>query len=162
MWTIGREREKLHAAKFVRDAAQQNILFPVIDAIHDVKEDRESPAAFIAVARIAMTKGGSGVWQNTVNWIAKVAREHPEVLSLWDELALCANWQTRWRVACVLYGDISDAQSDHLFSKLRHDASKRVREMAVDRYENRPGPNRHIVFKMFDANHPASPGFERK
>lgn len=162
MWTIGREREKFHAAKFVRDGAQQNILFPVIDAVHDLKEDRGSAAAFIAVARIAMITGGSGVWQNTVNWIAKVTREHPEILLLWDELALGTIWQTRWRVACVLYGDIPDAQSDHLFSNLRHDPSKRVRDTAIDRYENRPGPDRYIVFKMFDSSHPASPGFERK
>jgi hypothetical protein len=161
VWTIGREREKQHAAKFVRDPEQQAILFPVIDAVHDLNEGSGSPSAFIDVARTAMTNGEAAVWQNATNWIPKVGSEYPEVHSLWGELARNVSWNVRWRVACVLYGGVPDEQSDELFGDLRHDKSKKVRETAIDRYENRPGPDRYIVFKMFDAQNPASPGFWR-
>ncbi len=72
MWTIGREREKAHAAKFVREdeeEEQQLLLFPVIDAVHDLKGGTCQIDDFIVAARKAMIEGGSGAWQNTANWL---------------------------------------------------------------------------------------------
>jgi hypothetical protein len=150
MWTIGREREKSHAAKFVREEGQQGLLFPVIDAVHDMKEGSGGIQDFIVAARIAMIEGGSGVWQNTVNWMRKVVPEQPAAQGLWDELADHESWRVRWRVACCLYLDIPDSHSDRLFSSLRADRSKKVRDYAVARYEYRPDKHGKIE-KRFDA-----------
>src|SRR5262245_50642926 len=90
---------------------------------------------FIIAARRAMIEGGSGVWQNTVGWMRKVARERPEASTLWTELAGHESWRVRWKVACCLYLNIPDTQSDDLFALLRADRSKKVRDYAVDRYE---------------------------
>jgi hypothetical protein len=150
MWTIGREREKTHAAKFVRDKGQQSLLFPVIDSVHDMKEGSGSIQDFMIAARLAMVEGGSGVWQNTVNWMRKVIFEQPEAHMLWDELAEHKAWQVRWKVACCLYLDIPEAQSNRLFALLRADRSKKVRDSAVDRYEYLPD-ERGRVEKRFDA-----------
>ena len=160
-WTIGREREKQHAATFVRKADQQALLFPVIDAALDLNDSNGDVAKFMDVARTAMVEGGSAVWDNASLWMSKIACRHESVLSLWDELALHPSWQVRWRVACLLYYAIAGEQSDRLFARLRHDRSARVREFAKQRYEYRPGPDRYLV-KMFDANDPASPGFQQE
>jgi hypothetical protein len=149
-WTIGSEREKMHAAKFVKKADQQAILFPVIDAIHDLKDGATDISRFIDVARSAMIEGGYGVWTNTSNWISKVVLEIPAVAAIWDELAVHPDWKVRWRVACGLYYfGISETQSDRLFSILRNDKSKKVREYAESRYEYRPNPKN--IEKVFDA-----------
>lgn len=150
MWTIGREREKSHAAKFVREETQQRLLFPVIDAVHDIKEGSGDIQNFIVTARIAMIEGRSGVWHNTVNWMRKVIQEHPTANVLWDELAEHESWRVRWKVACCLYVDIPEPQSDQLFSSLRADRSKKVRDYSVDRYENRPDKHGKVE-KRFDA-----------
>lgn len=150
MWTIGREREKQHAAKFVKEESQQRLLFPVIDVVHDLKEGTATAQDLMNVARVAMVEGGSGVWQNTANWLRQVQHELPEVRFLWSDLAHHPNWQVRWRVACCLYLDIPEQQSDRLFSALRFDKSKRVRATAIDRYEYRPD-KRGKVERRFDA-----------
>lgn len=150
MWTIGREREKAHAAKFVRKEDQQQLLFPVIDAVHDLKEGTGQIGDFIVAARRAMIEGGSGAWQNTANWLRQVGREHPAAYALWGELARHESWRIRWKVACCLYLDIPELQSDDLFALLRADRSKKVRDYAVDRFENRPD-ERGRVEKRFDA-----------
>jgi hypothetical protein len=150
MWTIGREREKIHAAKFVRDVDQQKLLFPVIDAVHDQKEGSGDIDGFIIVARKAMIEGGSGVWQNTAIWLRQMAREQPVALNLWSELAEHTDWRVRFKVACCLYLYIPESQSDRLFALLRTDRSKKVRDYAIDRYKNRPD-ERGRIEKRFDA-----------
>ena len=160
-WTIGREREKLYAGQFVKAPDQQALLFPVIDAALDLNEGAGDEAEFIGLATRAMSKGGSAVWEDTACWISKLSARFPDVLRLWDELASDPAWQVRWRVACLLYTHIPAAQSDRLFAVLRHDRSVKVHETAVSRYEDRVGSANHVVFKMFDANDPASPGFNR-
>jgi hypothetical protein len=150
VWTIGREREKLHAANFVRKPEDQAILFPVIDAVEDLKEGTGTIAQFLSAARTAMVDGGYGAWTNASNWIAKVAKDAPEVLKLWDELSNHPEWKVRWRVACGLYYfGIGEDQSNRLFVKLRNDKSKKVREYAISRYEHRPNPKN--IEKIYDA-----------
>lgn len=158
-WTIGRDREKAHAAKFAKRQEQQELLFPVIDAALDVNEGCDDEANFIERSKRAMITGDAVVWQNTSGWIRKIEKEHNSVLELWDELASHPSWQVRWRVACLLYNDIPETKADELFAKLRYDKSTKVRQYAIDRYENRPGPDLYVVFKMFDAGDPSSPGF---
>ncbi|HMO75542.1 MAG TPA: hypothetical protein PKD99_03135 [Sphingopyxis sp.] len=160
-WTIGKERERAYAAKFVKELDQQKLIFPVIDAAIDINDGVGDEAFFIELARVAMTTGNAGAWQNVANWIRKVGALQPTTFALWDELSEHPNWQIRWRVACVLYHDIPDPQSDRLFAVLRHDKSAKVRDCAISRYENRPGADRNVMFKMFDADDPASPGFRR-
>jgi hypothetical protein len=158
-WTIGRKREKLHTAKFVKDAAGQSLIFPVIDCALDLNEGNGDSSEFVAVAKVAMIEGGSAVWQNAANWMRKIGDRFPETLRMWDELAAHPSWNVRLKVACVLYHDFPEDQSDSLFALLRHDKSAKVRLTSVDRYENRPGPDRCVVFKMFDSNSPTSPGY---
>jgi hypothetical protein len=160
-WTIGRDREKLHTAKFVKDAAGQFLIFLVIDAALDLNEGQGDSDLFVDVAKAAMIEGSSAVWQNAANWMRKIGDRFPETLTMWDSLAAHPSWQVRWRVACVLYHDFPEDKSDQLFAILRHDKSAKVRLTSVDRYENRPGPDRYVVFKMFDADSPTSPGFRK-
>jgi hypothetical protein len=156
-----RQWEKDKVTDSSLDAEQQAILLAVVEFAHDVFEGRLEDGNFIESAKRAMIHGNASVWQNTTGWIRKVSAKSSNVSAVWDDLANNSGWQVRWRVACVLYHDIPDSQSDRIFSVLRYDKSNRVRETAVDRYENRPGPDRYVVFKMFDASDPASPGYDR-
>ncbi|QNO27064.1 hypothetical protein EEB18_020495 [Sphingopyxis sp. OPL5] len=160
-WTIGKEREKAHAAKFIPQEDQQDLIFPVIDAALDINDGHGNEGMFRELARTAFVSGKSAVWQAAANWLRKVGGLKPTVLDLWDELGAHSDWTIRWRVACVLYADIPEPKSDLVFGVLRHDKSAKVRRYAVDRYENRPGPDRNVVFKMFDAGDSSSPGFRR-
>ena len=159
--TIGREREKLHTAKFVKDAAGQALIFPVIDAAFDLNEGHGAIDHFVVLVKTALVEGCSAVWQNAANWMRKIGSRFPGTVGMWEELAVHPDWSIRWRVACVLYHDIPEATSNGLFAVLRHDRSAKVRRYAIDRYENRQGMDGNVVFKMFDADDAASPGFKR-
>lgn len=159
-WTIGREREKAHIAEFLKRAAQQELIFPLVDAALDINEGVGDATVFAERARAAMIEGDAGVWQNAVYWIGKAVRQLDQLNKVWNELASHPDWRIRWRVACVLYSDITEEQSNELFAVLRHDRSAKVRQYAKDRYENRPGPDRQVIYKMFDADSPSSPGFK--
>ena len=151
MWTIGREREKSRASQCVKGERQRKLLFGVIDAVHDLKEGCGTSQHFIEVAREAMIEGWARVWEETANWVRQVGNEFPEVLSLWDDLANHPDSSVRWRVACLLYWDIPERQSDRLFATLRFDKSKKVSSYAIDRYEVRPDKDGTLV-KQYDAS----------
>lgn len=151
MWTLGREREKRHVAPRLRDSRQRRLLFDVIDAVHALKEGVADAGSFVGAARAALTDGDSVVVDETGAWLAKVAGAVPAVGGLWDELAVHPSWKVRWHVAGRLYWYIPEDRSDCLFAVLRGDRSKKVREMAVSRYEYRTDEERTFV-KMFDAD----------
>lgn len=144
MWTIGREREKLHAAKFVKDEAGQTLLFRVIDAVHDLKDGGDDVVALENAARCAIIDGNSAVWQNVSNWIRRAGQQWPAVLSIWPGLAAHADWRIRHRVACVLYLDVPEDLSNRLFAALRFDKSAKVRQYVVQRYEWRPDEHNEV------------------
>jgi hypothetical protein len=150
LWTLGRDREKQSVAPHFEDPEQQALLFAVIDAAHDLKEGLSAADGLIAVARRAFKEGNPGVVQQTSEWIAKLAGQFPSIEILWEELASHRNMKMRWDVACRLYWYLDENQSNRLFAILRHDKSKKVREMAVSRYEWRTNEERTFV-KMFDA-----------
>jgi hypothetical protein len=161
VWTIGREREKQHACRYVKAQSQRDLLFPVIDAVHDLNEGFGTLEDFAVTAISALEKGGSTTWNSVDKWIHDVSRLHPQALEIWNTLSDHSKWSVRRSVAGLLYWYIPTSQSDKLFAKLRHDQSSAVRALAVDRYENRAGPKGNILFKMFDAADPASPGFRK-
>ena len=150
LWTLGRDREKQHVAPNFKDENQRDLLFAVIDAVHDLKEGLDNSVGLVAAARRAFRDGNAGVVQQTSEWIAKVACRIPAVGILWDELAAHPNREIRWDVACRLYWYLPEDQSDRLFAILRHDRSKKVREMAIQRYEWRTNEENTFV-KMYNA-----------
>jgi HEAT repeat protein len=145
IWTIGREREKAHAIKYIRNPKDHALIFDVIDAVEDIKAGGSDFQRFIDASRDAFALGGSGVWEQTAGWVRQVGQHHPLVHAIWDDLAASPSADVRWRVACVLYQDIPERLSHQLFDRLRSDKSKRVRAFAIDRYENTAGPDGHIA-----------------
>ena len=136
IWTIGREREKAHAIKYIRSEKEHPLIFAVIDAVEDVKAGDSDLRRFMNAAIYAFVHGGRAVWGQTANWVRQVGKYHPQVHAIWDELAKSPDGEIRWRVACVLYHDIPERQSHILFDILRSDKSKRVRQFAISRYEH--------------------------
>ncbi|WP_073974359.1 hypothetical protein [Erythrobacter donghaensis] len=135
IWTIGREREKAHAIKFIRNVNEHPLIFDVIDAVEDIKAGDGDLQLFMNAAIHAFVNGGRAVWGQAANWVRKMGKHHPQVHVIWDELAKWPISEVRWRVACVLYHDIPERQSHYLFDRLRSDKSKRVRQIAISRYE---------------------------
>lgn len=161
-WSDSREACRAYftdfSLRFVPPEEAQKIT-DVVDRACDLHEGSGSIEAFLDAAVIAMSEGRGSIWESAAIWIGRAAEERPVVNDVWDTLAKHRAWQVRWRVSCVLYHNISESKSDELFAILRHDKSEKVRRFSVDRYENRPGPDRIIVFKMFDAANPLSPGY---
>jgi hypothetical protein len=135
IWTIGREREKAHAIKYIRSEKDYPLIFDVIDAVEDIKAGEDAYQRFMDVAIYAFVNGGRGVWGQTADWIRRVGKLDPQVHAIWNDLAVSPKGEIRWRVACLLYNNIPDRQSHHHFDQLRSDKSKRVREFAISRYE---------------------------
>ena len=130
MFTFGRDHEKKCEERLVGNPAQVPLLMDVIDAVHDLIEGNGNLAPVATSIRTAMTQGGAGVWENAAKWLRKTACDHPEILSLWSELASHSKAEVRYRIACLL-----DEMPSHMLTaiapSLLTDRSRRVAEMAA-------------------------------
>lgn len=129
MFTFGRDHEKKCEAQYVRNPAQVPMLMSVIDAVHDLIEGHGELEQVRASLRVALTEGGAGVWENAAKWLRKTSFEHPEILTLWSELASHPKANTRFRVACFLDEMPADT-AFAIFTRLSQDRSQKVAEMA--------------------------------
>lgn len=134
MFTFGRERERQCAVGYVRDASQHDSILAVVDAVHDLLENKITEDESSVILTDAILHGGSGVWEQTGTWIRKLSQEYPGISKLWTSLADHPEWKVRFRVACFL-NDMPRDLALELGSKLEEDKSKKVREMALARLE---------------------------
>jgi hypothetical protein len=134
MFTFGRDHERKCAAEFVRKADQAAILVEVVDAVHDLLENKSSLEEIRPVLMRAFATGGAGVWESTGDWIRKVASEHPAFASLWRDMSDAPGGQVRFRVACFL-NELPTPLAVELGNKLKDDRHKKTREMAIARLE---------------------------
>jgi hypothetical protein len=126
MWTIGREREKEHARRFLGVSKESSLIEAVIDAVHDLLES----GIVIAATRAAFTRGfvdgGNGTWESTGSWLAKSVRKFPELSSLWLEFGSHSSTSIRFRAAAFLK-DMPEETALAIFPVLLSDKSARVR-----------------------------------
>lgn len=137
MFTFGREHERKCAVAYVRNRAQADLILHVVDAVHDLLEGKASAATLASTIRAAFVEGGSGVWEQAATWLRKTAVEHPELVSLWLELAQHPETSVRFRVACGL-DDIPAQVFAQVANTLTSDKSKKVANMAKERSLSRP------------------------
>ena len=62
MFTVGREKEKEHARRYLRDPSNFPSIEAVIDAVHDCIEGNANPDKVSSVIANSFLTGGSGVW----------------------------------------------------------------------------------------------------
>ena len=86
MFTFGRDHEKQCSADYVQDKAELPTIHRVIDAVHDLLESVTSPDFIAPIIADAFVNGGSGVWEQTGSWLAKLCRKYPELNYLWEPL----------------------------------------------------------------------------
>ena len=129
MFTFGRDHEKKCEAQYVRNPAHVPMLMNVIDAVHDLLEGRGGLEQVRASLRVALTDGGAGVWENAAKWLRKTSFDHPEILSLWSELASHPKADIRFRVACFI-DEMPVETASAICAGLSQDRSKKVAEMA--------------------------------
>ena len=130
MFTLGREREKEHARKFLGDSSDPTKLEAVIDAVHDLLETGAVTDSTRAAFRSGFVDGGGGTWESTGSWLAKTVREHPSLSSLWVEYAGHRSAKVRFRAAAFLDSMPEDCAED-VFSHLLADPSAKVRSKAA-------------------------------
>lgn len=140
MFTIGRQREKQHAASFVRAEADRLVVERVVDAAHDLIEGIASPDKVAPILAEAFVTGGSGAWEHTGSWMCKLAREHPSLHRLWLRLAPHKSARIRFRVAAFL-NDVPDDIRQQLVAIFLADPSAKVRSKTAGEISMRPTPD---------------------
>jgi|AGTN01.1.fsa_nt_gi hypothetical protein len=128
MFTFGRDQEKICAGHYLSNQKQVDLIGAVIDAVHDLLEDKISKEALRPVLEQGFTEGGSGVWEQTGIWLRKLSDEFPEFATMWIDFADHSQSTVRFRAACCL-----DEMPPHIAravnEKLMHDGSKNVRSI---------------------------------
>ena len=114
----------------MRNPAHVPMLMNVIDSIHDLLDRQGGLEEVRSSLRVALTEGGSGVWENAAKWLRKVSFEHPEILSLWSELASHPKADVRFRIACFI-DEMPVETASGIYARLSQDRSKKVAEMAA-------------------------------
>ena len=126
MFTIGREREKEHSNRYLNHAASRPYIHRLIDAVHDCIDGHYDPAEVRKAFTDAFNDGGSGVWEQTGNWLAKLTREFPEFTDVWRDLAANKESKLRFRAAAFL----QNMPEEHFWDMLQSfsvDRSKSIR-----------------------------------
>ena len=136
MWTIGREREKDHARKFL-GTSDPSALEAVIDAVHDLMEAGVVTDQTITAFRRGFLDGGSGTWESTGSWLRKAAREYPGLSGLWIEFASHKSATKRFRVAAFVR-DMPEDIARTLLPQFLADTSAKVRsKVAADQHDTK-------------------------
>lgn len=139
MFTLGRQREKEHAARYVRTEADRLVVERVVDAAHDLMEGMASAEAVAVILAEALVTGGGGAWEQTGTWLRKLARAHPLFDQVWMQLAPHKSARIRLRVAAFL-NEIPDAVRLQLAATFLEDSSAKVRAKAAGEISMRPTP----------------------
>jgi hypothetical protein len=130
MFTFGREHEKSCAANYVRNPGQIALIHNVIDAVHDLLERNIEAETCGSVLAEAFADGGSGIWEQTGTWLARLYLEYPEIELQWINLANSSSWKIRWRIAPFVR-DLPVGLRRRLFLLLLNDSSSSVRRKIV-------------------------------
>jgi hypothetical protein len=142
MFTIGREREKELARKFLGDSSDPTKLEAVIVAIHDLIETGAVTDSTRAAFRSGFVDGGAGTWESTGSWLAKAVLDHPSLSSMWVEFAGHRSAKVRFRAAAFLDSMPEDCAAG-LFPHLLADPSAKVRAKAAG--DQRDSKRRWVV-----------------
>ena len=134
MFTFGRDHEIKHAIGFVGNEEKAEKLTQVINAVHDILEEKISVDKAKVIFIEAFSEGKSGVWESTGKWIRKLGSEYPEILDIWAVLASDSGAKVRYRVACFL-DEMPMVLAQELGSTLADDKSKKVKSMAEVRLD---------------------------
>jgi hypothetical protein len=137
MWTLGRDREKEHARKFLGPSKDASLLEGVIDAVHDLIDGNEDPATVRAAFRSAFIDGAGGTWESAGSWLLKAGHEHAAYLDLWNEFSTNASATTRFRVAAFVSDLPEDAARKLLTAFLSDPRAKVRRKAAGDQHDPR-------------------------
>jgi hypothetical protein len=126
MFTFGREHEKKCASTHVDDPSQIPNIHRVIDAVHDLLDGVAAEHEIAPVLADTFVNGGSGVWEQTGSWLAKLCPKYPTLSSLWLEFAGNRSASIRFRAAAFIC-NMPEQEFQVLLPQLLRDKSSRVR-----------------------------------
>ncbi len=142
MFTFGREHEINSAKKWFKTESDGQLMFSVINSIHDLLEGKSTFRTTGAILRKAFAEGDRTTWDKTGGWMLKMGKEYPDIENTWRELASDPNWSVRWRVACHL-NHLPDSIIEDLYNLLKNDKSKKVREHAEGNWDYAQNPEKY-------------------
>jgi hypothetical protein len=149
--TFGRARDLQFIVESDLEPADKDILLAATDAVHDLRDGIGSLDRFLETVRTAIWSKRGAVRDPALTLLTRVSNYHPDCLRVWIDLAQDPSWTYRFAVACRLYWQVPEALSDLLFSELRNDKSKRVRDIAIEHYEWRPDEKGYLQ-KVYEAS----------
>ncbi|MCO6047046.1 HEAT repeat domain-containing protein [Aeoliella sp. ICT_H6.2] len=126
MFTFGREHEKKRSGEYLRNPDELHRIHYVIDAVHDLLDGSTTDDEVKPVISGAFVDGGSGVWEQTGNWLVKIGREYPNLSGLWTTFASHRSSTIRFRAAAYIC-DVPDEVFAEIFPQLLNDKSAKVR-----------------------------------
>jgi len=132
MFTFGREKEIKHAICFIGNEEKALMLINVINGVHDYLEGIIKPQDLIPIIIKSFSEGKSGVWESTGSWLRKLCFEDHSFEIAWETLANNNLSNVRFRAACFL-DEMPNSTREKVSIILLQDKSKKVREMAEDR-----------------------------
>jgi hypothetical protein len=149
--SFGRARDLQFIVESRLEPADKDLLLAATDAVHDLRDGIGSLDSFLETVRTAIWSKHAAVRDPALTLLTRVSDYHPECLRVWVDLAQDPSWTYRFAVACRLYWQVPEALSNLLFSELRNDMSKRVRDISIERYEWRADEKGYLQ-KVFEAS----------
>ena len=126
MFTIGRDREKEHSNRYLRNPDHRAYMHRVIDAVHDCLQGDYDASEVRQAFTDGFNKGGEGVWEQTGSWLGKLSAEFPEFSDLWRDLAANKNSKLRFRAAAFLQS-MPESHFSDMLQAFSVDRSKMIR-----------------------------------
>jgi hypothetical protein len=142
MFTFGRENELAHVARRFGSDEKAHHLISVINAIHDLIEQKIDLQFVEAIIKESFIEGKSGIWEKTAGWLLKLNIEYPDSCNLWSQLARHASATVRFRVASFLI-EMKEPLAGEIYELLRNDKSKKVSSHAEGKWDFRQHPEKY-------------------
>jgi len=142
MFTFGRKHEIDVAVRRHGGAERANMIVDIVDAIHDIIENKTTLDVVEKLIETALVEGRRDIWDAAGTWLLKLQKDYPPVEHVWTDLAKHPKSEVRFRIASHII-DLPQSTRDQVYSLLKDDKSKRVRDHARGKWDFAKHPEQY-------------------
>lgn len=142
MFTFGRDHEIKTALRRHGGADSAGQVVDIVNAIHDLQENKCALEDVESVIRLALVEGRRDIWVAAGTWLLKLQGDYPTSRQVWTDLAVHPSAEVRFRVASHLV-DFGGGLREEIYAVLKHDKSKRVRSHADGKWDYCQHPEKY-------------------
>lgn len=134
MFTFGRKHEIDVALRRHGGPELATMIVEIINAIHDLIEDKTTLHVVEKLIETALIEGRRDIWDAAGTWLLKLQKHYPSVEHIWTDLARHSKAEVRFRIASHII-DLPQFTRDQVYSLLKDDKSKKVRDHAEGKWD---------------------------